>query len=176
MLQSQEEIMPISFSVRLTDKDMYRFNMYHAYTSLQGILSVAVAVFIILVTVLARKKLDQGEILMYLALALVFVLYMPISLKMRSKRQIALSEVLQSTLHYTLDEHGITVAAEVSEETAVLPWDMVYKVVSNKKQILIYSNRVNAYVIPRECLEGKQEAVIKIFRQYLEDYRLHLKN
>lgn len=167
--------MPISFSVRLTDQDMYRFNMYHAYTSVQGILSVVVAVFIMLVTFFTRQKLDGGEIFMYLALAVIFLFYMPVTLKIRSKRQIALSEVLQSTLHYTLTEEGITVATEISDETAILPWDMVYKVVSNRRQLLIYSNRVNAYVIPRECLEGKQDAVMEIFRQKLQDFRLHLK-
>lgn len=167
--------MPISFSVRLTDQDMYRFNMYHAYTSVQGILSVVVAVFIMLVTFFTRQKLDGGEIFMYLALAVIFLFYMPVTLKIRSKRQIALSEVLQSTLHYTLTEEGITVATEISDETAILPWDMVYKVVSNRRQLLIYSNRVNVYVIPRECLEGKQDAVMEIFRQKLQDFRLHLK-
>ena len=167
--------MPIHFSVRLTDRDMYRFNLYHAYTSMQGILSVAAAVLIVCVTIFARNRLDGGEILMYLALALVFLVYLPFSLKMRSKRQIALSEVLQNTLYYTLSEEGITVATETSDETALLPWDMVYKVVCNSSQILIYSNRVNAYVIPKEAVADQQGEIFEVFRGKLEDFRLRLK-
>ncbi len=29
--------MTIKFNVKLSSEDMYRFNMYHAYTSMQGI-------------------------------------------------------------------------------------------------------------------------------------------
>ena len=32
--------MTVKFNVKLSSEDMYRFNMYHAYTSMQGILSL----------------------------------------------------------------------------------------------------------------------------------------
>lgn len=167
--------MPIKFQVKLSDKDMYRFNMYHAYTSTQGILSIVVAIVILLVTYVCRDRLGTQNIVIYLAFAAIFLFYMPVSLKMRSKRQIALSDVLQGVLTYELTEEGVVVATDTSDETATLPWDMIYKVVTNKHQLLIYSNRVNAYVVPLECIADQKDAVYGVFRDKVEDYRLHLK-
>lgn len=36
--------MPIEFDVKITVNDMYRFNMYHIYTSFTGIFSILAAV------------------------------------------------------------------------------------------------------------------------------------
>lgn len=36
--------MPIKFDVKITANDMYRFNMYHIYTSFTGIFSILAAV------------------------------------------------------------------------------------------------------------------------------------
>ena len=36
--------MPIEFDVKITANDMYRFNMYHIYTSFTGIFSILAAV------------------------------------------------------------------------------------------------------------------------------------
>ena len=47
--------------------------------------------------------------------------------------------------------------------------------VSTKKQVLIYSNRVNAYIIPRDQLGENYEAVKEIAQQKLEKYRIRMK-
>ena len=39
--------MTVKFNVKLSSEDMYRFNMYHAYTSMQGILSLVMGIFVI---------------------------------------------------------------------------------------------------------------------------------
>lgn len=166
---------PVQFQANLNDKDMYRFNMYHSYTGGQGIFSIIVAVVIFIVTAVTYGNIDRIDSMMYVCLGIIFLLFMPINLKLRSKRQIAMSEVLQGTLHYLLEEEGIVVTTDASEDSATLPWNMVYKVVTTKHNLLIYSNKVNAYIIPRTCIEEQYPAIKVVLEDKLEDYRLRLK-
>ena len=61
-----------------------------------------------------------------------------------------MSEVLRGTLHYEVDEEGLHVSQK--EESALLPWKQIYKMVATKHNVLVYSSRINAYVIPRAQL------------------------
>lgn len=165
--------MPIQFDIKITDKDMYRFNMYHAYTGFQGIFATLIGIAVLVVAAVTFGKVEITYSLLYLLFGIIFLIYVPVSLKMRSKRQILTSPVLKETLHYTMDEAGLHVS--VGEETADLEWNMMYKMVSTKSNLLIYSSRVNAYVIPRIQLGEQYEAIRTLAGQKLESYRLRMK-
>ena len=83
--------MTVKFNVKLSSEDMYRFNMYHAYTSMQGILSLVMGIFVIVVIALSENLHDIRHALPYLLIALIFLLYVPLTLRIRSKRQIHMS-------------------------------------------------------------------------------------
>ena len=167
--------MSVKFDVKLTSQDMYRFNIHHAYTSLQGILSLVLGVFIIAVIIVSDQFRDFISALPYVALALVFFLYIPITLWFRSKRQIAMSEVLRETLHYELTDEGIVVKSDALDEEVLLPWGQVYKAITTRNNFLIYSNRVNAYIIPKAKTEDKLLEIYDAFEKHCEAYRLKIK-
>lgn len=166
--------MSIEFDVRLNAEDMYRFNMYHAYTSMQGLLSLALGIIIICIIAFSEDFNDPMTAMPYVLLALLFFLYIPLTLRIRSKRQIRTSEVLRGPLHYEFVDDGIRVVAPDGED-ALLGWDYIYKAVTTKRQLLIYSNRINAYVIPREQIEAQLPEVCAALQEHCEAYRLHLK-
>lgn len=165
--------MPIEFDIKITDKDMYRFNLYHAYTGFQGIFATVIGIAVCAVAILTFGKVEVTYSMLYLLFGIIFLVYVPVSLKMRSKRQILTSPVLKETLHYRVDEAGIHVS--VGEQSADLEWKMIYKMVSTKSNLLIYSSRINAYVIPRTQLGDKYEAVRDLAKRKLEAYRLRMK-
>lgn len=165
--------MPIEFDIKITDKDMYKFNMYHAYTGFQGIFATVIGIIVLIVAVATLGKVDTMYTLLYFLFGIIFLVYTPVNLWLRSKRQILMSPVLKETLRYSLDDTGVHVA--VGEQTADLEWKMIYKMVSTKRNLLIYSTRVNAYVIPRQQLDGKYEAVKQLAEEKLEKYRLRMK-
>ena len=101
------------------------------------------------------------------------MVYVPGSLYIRSKQQILLSDVLKQALHYKVDEEGIHVSQ--NDQTADLLWNQIYKIVSTKSNLLIYSSRVNAYVIPRDVIGAEYETVASLAKDHLEKYRLKLK-
>lgn len=58
---------------------------------------------------------------------------------------------------------------------AKLMWNQVYKMVSTKNNVLVYSNRVNAYVIPRQQLGEEYCELAEIAKEKLPKYRVKLK-
>ena len=75
--------------------------------------------------------------------------------------------------NFEIDEKVIKVSQ--GEETAELPWNQVYKVTGNKKRILIFSNRRNAYILPEEQLGEEFSKVKEIATEVVEKYRLKIK-
>lgn len=165
--------MPLEFDITLTSKDMYRFNMYQTYSGFHGWFSVFVSIIIFIVAGLTYGDLELTYTILYVVFGIVFLLYMPVSLLIRSKHVMAASEVLQKPLHYSVGEEGFCVSQ--GEEEATLPWKQIYKMVSSKHNVLVYSNRTNAYVIPREQLGDKYSALTRIATEQLEDYRVKMK-
>lgn len=94
--------MSIKFDIKLNSEDMYRFNMYHAYTSVQGWLSLIMGILVIVIIAISEDLHDFRLSAPYFLLALIFLLYVPLTLRIRSKRQIRMSSALKDTLHFEM--------------------------------------------------------------------------
>lgn len=164
--------MSVEFDTNITEKDMYRFNLYHAYHGMQGIMATLVGVWVLITAVITFGKVSTFYTVFYVVLGIVFLIYVPANLYLRSKKQVRSSDVLQQALHFRIDEKGVHVSQ--GEETGDLTWKQIYKMVSTKNNLLIYSNRINAYVIPRETLGEKYETVVALAINHMEGYRLKL--
>lgn len=164
--------MPVEFDITLTSKDMYRFNLYQTYSGFHGWFSIVVSVIIFAVAGLTFGELETTYTVLYIVFGIIFLIYPPFSLYLNSKRSLKASEVLTKPLHYEVGETGFTVSQ--NGESAVLLWEQIYKMVATKKLVLVYSNRTNAYVIPREQLGGQYMALSEISNKKLPKYRVKM--
>lgn len=164
--------MSAEFDVTITDKDMFRFNIYHAYHGFQGIIATLVGIWVLVMAGLTFGKVSVPNTMIYFVLGILFLVYVPGNLYLRSKKQVSSSDVLKSALHYKIDDAGIHVSQ--GEQTADLEWKQIYKMVSTKNQLLIYSSRINAYVIPKEIVEDQYETILGLAISHLESYRLKM--
>ncbi|MGN0485313.1 MAG: YcxB family protein [Lachnospiraceae bacterium] len=165
--------MSIEFDVKLEVKDMFWFNMYHTYTGFHGIFSILLAVVSFVYCYATFGKVGIGYTIAYAAFGVVVLVYIPLSLYTNSKRQIAMSEVMQQGLHYQVDKKGITVTS--GEESAELPWNQIYKIVETKHGILVYSTRRNAYVIPQTAVDKQHDPLVQLMKENMEKYRIRFK-
>lgn len=165
--------MSISFDVKLQAGDLYRFNMYQTYSGIHGWVSVVLAVLAWVMAGVTFGKAEALYTVLYVVCGFVFLLYMPLTLWVRAKATLRTNAVLANTLHYEVSESGIRVTQD--GEAGELPWDMIYKMVSNRKQVLIYSNRVNAYIIPREQLGAQYDSLRALAEKKLEKFRVRLR-
>ena len=165
--------MEVSFDVQLQPKDLFRFNMYQTYTGMQGILSIVLGILGFVMAGLSIGKAEIPYTVMYVVVGLIFLFYIPVSLWFRAKQSLQTNAVLAGKLHYEVSEKGIHVVQ--GKETGDLPWDAVYKLVSNNHQILIYTTRVNAYVIPMEQIGDQYEGFCEVAKKVLKPFQLKLK-
>lgn len=164
--------MSIEFDIKLTSKDMYRFNLHQAYSGFQGWFAFFLAVICFVSAAVTFQEGFNTKIVFYLLFGVILLIYVPGTLWLRSKQSLAASEVLRGALHYLIDEEGIHVTQGEAEGT--LPWDQVYKMVSNRHNVLIYSTRINAYIIPREQLLEKYRDLAELAKKQLPKYRVKM--
>lgn len=160
-------------TIQITEKDMYRFNLHHAYTGFQGIFATVIGILVLVVAAVTYGRVELTYTVLYAVFGVLFLVYTPAALKMRSKRQMLLTPVLKEPMHYTFDEAGVHVA--IGEQQADLEWKMIYRMVSDQKQLLIYSTRVNAYILPMEQMTEQYPAVKALAEEKLEPFRRRLR-
>ena len=165
--------MPIEFDVKLKAKDIFRFNMYQTYTGFSGLSSIVIAILLFGMAIYTYGEVAVSSTVMYVLFGVVLLVYMPITLWLRARQSIKASPVLSNVLHYSIDEDGFTVTQ--GEESGVLAWKQIYKMVATKKLVLVYSNRVNAYIIPRKQLDNQYVALAKLATKKLPKFRVKMK-
>lgn len=167
------ELSEVSFDIKLSPEDLYRFNMYQNYTSANGIVSILVGLISFVMAGIAWNSRSFQYMLLYILVGILILFYIPVTLWGRAKHTIKTNEVLAGTLHYTLTQEAVCVTQK--DQTGELPWDQIYKMVCTGRQVLIYSNRINAYIIPKEQLGTKFDDVVRIARKQLPPYRFKVK-
>lgn len=168
--------MSLEFDIKLEAKDMFRFNMYQTYTGFSGWSSILFSVAIL--GMAGYIYYNHGDavlanVILYVAIAILLLVYMPFTLWLRAGRSIKASPVLSNVLHYHVDEDGFTVTQ--GEASGVLAWKQIYKMVATKHQVLVYSNRMNAYVIPRTQLGEHYVPLAKLATSKLPKFRVRMK-
>ena len=161
------------FDIKLTEKDLYSFNIYQTYHGVHGIFSILIAALVFVMAVVSGKNGELGYAALYVVVGILLLIYVPASLKLRVKQTMKTNKVLSGVLHYEISEEGIKVTS--GDESGELPWNLVYQVLTRKNSVLIYSNRVNAYIIPKDQLGDKYDTLIEIAKKSLESYRLKIK-
>ena len=138
-----------------------------------GIVSTVVAAICFIASILTYGSVEKTYTVLYAGFGVLFLFYIPCSLYLRSKRQLLLSKPLQEALHYVVDDIGIHTSQ--GDAFADLPWDGLYKAVSTKRSVFLYSSRVNAYILPRDQLGEAYGTVKSLAAAHLPKYRLKMK-
>ena len=167
-----EEKKPITFSVQMTWKEIYKFTMYHTYHSFAGILGVILSIMALANLILSFDKLsDQSKTIMTIVAAW-FLIFEPLRMLMRSKSQMKLSKAYKKPLNYIVNEEGITVSQD--EESQTIEWKQLFKIVETKSQFLVYSNRINSFIFPKSSLEGQVDDLGNVMAEYSKDTTVKL--
>lgn len=173
MDQDKRSYMKTEFDIQLHTIDMYRYNLYHAYTTASGYLALLASALAFAAAGKAWGQADASRALMCAALGVLLLVYTPVTLYLRSKQQVAGSPVFKNALHYTIDDTGITTSQ--GEMSSTLEWSQVYRIVATKHNILVCINPRNAFIIPRAQVVEEYDAIRRTAREHLETYRFKMK-
>lgn len=140
----------ITFSVQMTAKEVYKFTLYHIHHSFSGFFGICVAAFSLIMLAVSFQTLSNQTRTFLILLAAWVIVIDPIMLYSRAKSQVKRNKVYQKPLTYTLNEEGITVSQEEVSQTVA--WERLRFIVETKTQYLVYSNRINAFIFPKEAI------------------------
>ena len=163
----------IKFSVNMKVKYMYNFQMHHAYVGIQGLLGVLASIIAWVLYFNGYGKGDATKTLIIVFLGLLYTVINPVLLLYKAAKQVKLTPTFKDSLEYTLNKDGITVGQ--GEEEGTIPWDQVWKVYETKTSIILYFNRVVAYILPKECMGDQVDDVKQMIRENVQCKVLKLK-
>lgn len=92
--------MNYTVKVNLTDNDLFKFLMYHNYHGAQGKLGIVVALLAFLAAVMTYGRVEMLYTVLYIVCGVVFIVYTPLALKWRAKRQFQLAPDLGEEMTY----------------------------------------------------------------------------
>ena len=165
--------MNISLDIKITAKDLFRFNMKQAYKGMQGILSIVLPLLVFAYAVTTFGQVDIIYTLLYVVLGIVFLVYVPFSLWKKSGKVVTdPNNALSKTLHYEFTEESIHVSVEA--ESVEFKWENIFQMKTSGDLLLIYTNRINAYILPLAQVGDQYEALSKLAHGKLEKYRIKM--
>lgn len=169
--------MKAEFNIKLKEKDLFRFNMYHSYHKVTTWLFTIIGIVIFALSFTTLDEIETSYTMMYWACGLIFVFYTPFNLRTSAKLRMKEGSPMTKSLHYVFSEAGISVSYAEDEEEGVnqtVAWSQLYRVIETKRQMLIYTSRINASVLPKEQIVDL-DALREIFTSNIPAYRLKLK-
>lgn len=162
--------MKIEFDVKMTTGKMYDYMLRHTFTSFSGIVGEVLGILLVSGFFVSANETKRW---LYLIGGIVVVFYQPVSLYLRSKRQVATNEVFKEPLHYILDEKGITVQS--GENSDSMEWTRMYRAVSTVSSIIIYTNRINACIFPKIDMGDKKDEIIKMISTHMDPKQVNIR-
>ena len=166
--------MKVILDIKLDAKDLFKFNMMQAYRGMQGSLSIILPILVFAYAVTSYGTVSIGSTLVYIGLGIMFLVYVPVSLWLRVNKTVKdENNALSKSIHYEFEEEIIRVS--VGEESVEFKCENVFQMKTSGNLLLLYTNRINAYIFPLAQVGDNYEALSKLAHTKLEKYRIRMK-
>lgn len=155
----------VKFDVKMTDKAMYDFLLYHTYTKVSGMLGVMFGFLMFLVAFrqLAQKQPETSVFFFFLAF--FFLVFTPVILWKRAKEQVKHTPMFQEPIHYELNQKGVAVSQ--GEQKTLNKWKDFEKAVATNQSIILYVTRMRAIIFPRKDMGEQYTAAVSMIYTHM---------
>lgn len=158
--------MEIEFDIQINANVLYDYMLHHTYTSAAGLLGTGVGALMIV-------AFSMQHSVIFLIAGIVILAYLPWTLFIRSRQQLLSNPAFKEPLHYRLDEEGITVSQNETEEKQ--SWEQMYKAISTGRSIIVYTSRINASIFPKKDLGENKAKVIEIISTHMPPSKVKIR-
>ena len=158
--------MEIEFDIKINANVIYDYMLHHTYTSASGLLGTGVGALMIV-------AFSMQHSVIFLIAGIVILAYLPWTLFIKSRQQMLANPAFKESLHYRLDEEGITVSQNETEEKQ--SWEQMHKAISTGRSIIVYTSRVNASIFPKKDLGENKAKVIEIISTHMPPSKVKIR-
>ena len=156
----------VELDVTIGSKELYDYNLRHSYNSPAGLVGSCAGALFVVMAVLSQRRV-------FIAFGLIILLYLPVTLFLKSKQQVMMNPSFKSPLHYLLNEEGLTISQ--GEASIQYQWDQMYKAVSTTESIILYTSPINATIFPREQAGDKLSSVIEMICTHMAPGKVRIR-
>ena len=154
----------IRFRVRMTANDLWRFSMYHVNKGYLGVFNVLFTLAALFLLFFQSEQMLLPQRLLLVVCALMFTVWQPMLLLVKARKQAA-GRGMKEPIDMFFGDEGIR--AEQGGESVELAWDDVRKVKKIPGELIIYTDRIHAYLLPDTAVGGQREELNKLFHEKL---------
>lgn len=147
MEQEMEKDTGISVDIKIGTKDMFYFFMRHNYACFSGIFGLCISIGAGLLLLIRFPYYETPVRCMLLVIALLFTVIQPLQLLLKAANQIKRTPMFHESIHYVFCEDGLGLSQK--DQSGVIPWGQVMKVVDTGKYLIIYITKMRAYIFPK---------------------------
>lgn len=158
--------MEVEFDVKITPNALYDYLMSHTYHSLSGLAGTVVGALLIVAFFMNMRPA-------FLIAGIVIVAYLPWTLFLKSRQQFLRNEAFKLPLHYKMSDEGVEISQ--GDSVTLVKWEDMYKATSSGASILLYTNRVNAFIFPKRELGEKKVAVIAAISTHMPPAKVKIR-
>ena len=165
--------MSIKIQVKMEEKYMVDFMLRHNYAGFSGIMTVVAGILCAVVSVQGFTKGNIQSGAVWAMCAILFLVINPNTIKSKAKAQVKNSEAFQKPFEYEFTEEGIFVRQEEMEN--FVAWENIVKAVSTKQSVILYLNRVRAWILPKECMGEQYADIIKMIQKHMSQKKVKIR-
>lgn len=159
---------PIAFQVKLHAKDLWKFSMYHSNKGLLGLFNVIFSVAAVFLLITTWKEDTPMYRALLLVCALLFTVWQPFTLYLKAARQ-AKNPSIQNPMNLSFSREGIVVSQ--NGESLELLWENIGRVEKVWDMVIVYMDKVHAYLLPDRITGEKKEALCALFHENMAPER-----
>lgn len=154
----------MKFEVKLSAKDLWQFSMYHANGGLTGLFNLIFTAAAVFLLIFRWGTLSDAYRLLLVGCALIFTVLQPALLYNKVRRQ-AKTPVMQQPMYLTFHENGLKV--EQNDQNVDFSWDQMGRMSRKPTLVILYMDRVHAYLLPKAVLGSREEEFYEMVRKHL---------
>lgn len=160
----------ITFSVRMTPIELFKFTMYHNYHKISGVIGICLSLIALVVLITSFEELTDRDKTILTIVALWFIILEPLTLLQRARTQVKRNKTYQKPLTYTMNQEGIMISQD--DQQQMIAWENLMKIVETKSQYLVYSSRIHAFIFPKKAIGEECEIAEELMIQYTQDTKV----
>lgn len=158
--------MEANFDVKMNFGTLFDFKMAHAYRQPINLIASAAGVG----GILMFFRFEQWY---YIVFGILLIVYTPFVLLKNSAMQMKLVEAFKQTVHYHLDDEGITVT--IGEQSQTVGWDTVTKARNTQKSYFLYTSSKSAFIFPLNQMGEERDAVLRLMCEHVDPKKIKIR-
>lgn len=162
----------ISFEVKMTVKELYRFLLYHAYHKVAGVLGILISIVAIVALIVGWENMTETTRAACIIIPVFLLVVDPLRFWNRARVQVKRNKVYKNALKYEVNAQGIVLY--LGEQSQNVQWNQFMKIVETKNQFLLYTTPIMASIVPKASLGDDVEAFAEMIKTYTENTNVKL--